>query len=54
MIVIIIGADVPYVVRPRDDGESYTLVGECPVYGIMDGEFMQQDPKPPVVNITLH
>jgi hypothetical protein len=53
-IVIVIGADVPYAVRPRDDGESYTLVGECHVYGIMYGEFMQQDPKPPVVNITLH
>jgi hypothetical protein len=53
-VVIIIGADLPYVLRPRDDGESYTIVGDCHVHDIMDGASMQQDPKPPVVNITLH
>lgn len=53
-IVIIMGARVPYVVRKEDVSDCWTLVGECHVYGIMDGEFMQQDPIPTVETITLH
>jgi hypothetical protein len=53
-VVILIGARVPYVVRPKDGVDSWTLVGESHVYGIMNGEFMRQDPKPTVVDIKLH
>ncbi|KAE8441123.1 hypothetical protein EG329_005835 [Mollisiaceae sp. DMI_Dod_QoI] len=34
---VIAGADVPMVLRPRGNGE-WSLVGECYVHGIMEGE----------------
>ncbi|TVY84305.1 Heterokaryon incompatibility protein 6 OR allele [Lachnellula suecica] len=37
---IIAGADVPMVLRPRGEGE-WSLVGECYVHGIMDGEIVR-------------
>ncbi|KAF2113746.1 hypothetical protein BDV96DRAFT_647990 [Lophiotrema nucula] len=40
-IVILLGARVPYTVRNASD-ETYVLIGESHVYGIMDGEIMQQ------------
>jgi hypothetical protein len=43
IVVILFGETVPYVLRPR--GVHYLLVGECYVYGIMEGEairFLQQ------------
>lgn len=42
-IAIFMGARVPYVVRPAKAGETWTLVGEAFVYGVMDGEFMDED-----------
>ncbi|KAG9311139.1 hypothetical protein JVU11DRAFT_9054 [Chiua virens] len=39
-IVVLFGADVPMVVRPREDGR-YTLVGECYVHGIMAGQVVR-------------
>ena len=39
-IVVLFGADVPMVVRPRGDGR-YTLVGECYVHGIMAGQVVR-------------
>jgi hypothetical protein len=39
-IIVLFGADVPMVVRPREDGR-YTLVGECYVHGIMAGQVVR-------------
>ncbi|KAG9308699.1 hypothetical protein JVU11DRAFT_11656 [Chiua virens] len=39
-IVVLFGADVPMVVRPKEDGR-YTLVGECYVHGIMAGQVVR-------------
>ncbi|KAF2422581.1 hypothetical protein EJ08DRAFT_619328 [Tothia fuscella] len=39
LIVFVVGGDVPYVLRPVEDRENtYTLVGEAYVHGIMSGE----------------
>lgn len=43
VVCILLGAQVPYVLRKRDDGD-WQLVGEAHVYGIMDGEFMWRNP----------
>ncbi|KAH7410571.1 heterokaryon incompatibility protein-domain-containing protein [Cadophora sp. MPI-SDFR-AT-0126] len=44
LICIFYGARVPFVLRPRPDGQTgYILVGEAFVYGIMDGEIMTMD-----------
>jgi hypothetical protein len=41
VVFVAVGADVPYVLRAREDG--YELVGECYVQGIMEGEAMGMD-----------
>jgi hypothetical protein len=41
VVFVAIGADVPYILRAREDG--YELIGECYVQGIMDGEAMSMD-----------
>lgn len=35
-VYIVLGADVPFVIR--QNGPSYTLVGECYVHGLMQGQ----------------
>ena len=40
-ICVFLGGSVPWIVR--QEGCDYTLVGECYVHGIMDGEYMQTD-----------
>lgn len=40
LVVILYGADVPFVVR-REAGGRYSLVGECYMHGIMYGEAMR-------------
>lgn len=40
LICVILGADVPFLLRPKGDG--YELVGECYVYDIMHGEILDQ------------
>ncbi|KAH7135000.1 heterokaryon incompatibility protein-domain-containing protein [Dendryphion nanum] len=44
-IVIFKGAGVPYILRQEATKASWTLVGEAHIYGIMDGEFMEQNPE---------
>ena len=36
-ICVFLGGSVPFVIRERDNG-NYSLVGECYVHGLMDGE----------------
>jgi Heterokaryon incompatibility protein (HET) len=43
VICTLLGAQVPFVLRKRDDTD-WQLVGEAHVYGIMDGEFMGKNP----------
>ena len=38
------GAHVPYAFRATQDGK-YTLLGEVFIYGLMDGEFMTNNPE---------
>ncbi|KAI0809957.1 HET-domain-containing protein [Xylaria sp. FL0064] len=40
-IFIIMGANVPFVVRPVGDG-TYKLIGECYIHGIMYGEALEE------------
>ncbi|KAF2805885.1 HET-domain-containing protein [Mytilinidion resinicola] len=42
VIVVILSAQVPFVVRKRED-RAWRLVGEAHVFGIMDGEWMTED-----------
>ncbi|OWP02867.1 hypothetical protein B2J93_3447 [Marssonina coronariae] len=35
-IVVLFGGKTPYILRPKED--HYYLIGECYVYGLMDGE----------------
>jgi hypothetical protein len=40
IIVVVLGANVPFVLRPLTSG-GYTLVGECYCHGIMYGEILK-------------
>jgi hypothetical protein len=50
MLCLIMGAQVPFLLRPLSDSEEeasngkrcYALVGECYVHGMMDGEGLEQ------------
>ena len=44
LICVFLGGNVPWVVRQED--YEYSLVGECYVHGIMEGEIMQTDNLP--------
>lgn len=41
MIVILFGGDVCFTLRPK--GDCYQLVGDCYVYGVMQGQMMRQE-----------
>ena len=41
VVCILYGSEVPYILRPRDDG-SYAVIGECYVHGIMHGEVLSE------------
>jgi len=40
VIVIFLGAQVPFLIRPHPTG-GFRLAGECYVHGIMNGELMR-------------
>jgi hypothetical protein len=46
LIFLVLGADVPYVLRPLEDDEGYELIGEAYVQGVMNGEAMSFDHVP--------
>jgi hypothetical protein len=50
VICILHGAHVPFILR-KSEGESYQLVGEAFVYGIMDGEFVETTPEVKIFEI---
>ncbi|KAL8723376.1 MAG: hypothetical protein Q9225_000292 [Loekoesia sp. 1 TL-2023] len=41
LVIIFLGGHVPFILRQREMGNSYQLVGECYQHGIMDGQIMQ-------------
>ena len=43
-VCILRGGDVPFVLRPREDG-YYTFIGETYLHGIMDGSFVRNARK---------
>jgi hypothetical protein len=43
LVVILFGLDMPFVLRPVDGGQ-YRIIGETYLHGVMDGEFMSQNP----------
>lgn len=45
LICILYGSEVPYLLRPRMDG-NYVVVGECYANGIMHGEALSADISP--------
>ncbi len=44
LVCVFLGGNVPWVIR--QDGLEYSLVGECYVHGIMNGEFMKTENLP--------
>ena len=45
IVVIFLGAGLPHIIREAESG-LYELVGEAYVQGVMQGEFMESEPKP--------
>jgi hypothetical protein len=37
-IWVLFGGNVPFILRPIPGSSEYTLVGDCYLHGIMDGE----------------
>jgi hypothetical protein len=47
------GGRIPYVIRPRDDGtDIYTLVGECWVEDLMEGEALSLATREEIIRIS--
>jgi hypothetical protein len=51
-ICIFFGMTTPVVIR-RLDSEHYKFIGECFVYGLMDGEVMEGLPQDRITDIVL-
>jgi hypothetical protein len=45
LICILLGAYLPFILRTHEDRKTVELIGEAYVHGIMDGEFMETDPR---------
>ncbi|KAI0871315.1 heterokaryon incompatibility protein-domain-containing protein [Hypoxylon argillaceum] len=52
-ICVLVGGEMPFVVRPTECG-TYTLVGECYVDGIMDGETFAGEDSETQLTETIH
>ena len=42
-VCVLYGGATPFLLRKAVDSDTFTLVGECYVYGIMNGEALQTD-----------
>jgi hypothetical protein len=42
VVVIMYGGAVPYILRQREDGVTFNLVGECFVEDFMNGEAFEE------------
>ena len=52
VIFVAMGADVPFVLRPQEDG-NFKFVGECYVHGIMDGELFRSEANQTVQEVQI-
>ncbi|KAH7127868.1 heterokaryon incompatibility protein-domain-containing protein [Dactylonectria estremocensis] len=52
-ICVLAGGEVPFVIRPTGRG-TYTLIGECYVHGIMDGEALGEMAATPELLETIY
>jgi WD repeat-containing protein 55 len=50
-ICVFLGSHIPFVIRRQETGESYQLVGECYIHGIMHGETRQMNLKEEKIEI---
>lgn len=46
LICILFGGQMPFILRPADAGPHHTLIGECYVHSIMDGEVFEDTARP--------
>ena len=51
-VYILVGAKVPYILRPSSKQGKQVLVGEAYIHGVMDGEAMDGNPK--IETITIY
>jgi hypothetical protein len=51
VIVILFGAKFPYIIR-KHSADTYTLIGEAYVHGIMYGEYMDEKRQEVVFTLT--
>ena len=45
VMCILHGGHVPFIVRWSEECHAYKLIGEAYVHGIMDGKFLENDPR---------
>jgi hypothetical protein len=48
-VCVLFGGKMPFCLRPHGDGDRFLLVGECYVYGLMDGEAMRMAARQEIV-----
>ncbi|KAI1174684.1 heterokaryon incompatibility protein-domain-containing protein [Nemania sp. FL0916] len=51
VIVLLQNCSAPYILRRRSGSESYELVGEAYIWGIMDGEYVPEDGEEVIFDI---
>ena len=52
IVAVLLGCDVPMILRCRDEG-GWTVVGECYLHGVMDGEALKIKSED-IGDIVLH
>lgn len=49
---VILGAELPYILRPADNFGGLVLIGDAYVHGAMDGEIIEESPAPETFEIA--